>query len=60
MYEYYKQMLLDKILQDSIYDEESLRQLFKTTIEANTHEGFVHVLESAIRDLGDYLNVYEL
>ena len=58
MYDFYRQMLLDKILQDSIYDEDSLRQLFKDAVDSNTHEGFAHVLESAIADLSDYLNVY--
>ena len=52
-------MLLDKILQDSIYDEDSLRELFKDVVESNTHDAFAHVLESAIQDLSDYLNVYE-
>ena len=59
MYDFYRQMLLDKILQDSIYDEDSLRELFKDVVESNTHDAFAHVLESAIQDLSDYLNVYE-
>ena len=59
MYDFYRQMLLDKILQDSLYDEESLQQLFKDAVNSNAHEAFAHVLKFAIHDLSNYLNVYE-